>query len=314
MTDIIANKTTAVNYLQKIGTDPTPDDALDLLADDAQSFLLSTREWLAKDDFAALLRAARSLQIFREPLRIDIHDITAEDNRVSVRCEGRAVIRNGASYHDLYHVLFEFDAAGQIRRKWLFNDTRHVFDLLRNRSDGSLKVKEAEEGARNSSPSFTEKTVSSCTGSETVAQDKATLENNKAVSERFHAAITRGDFEAVAALMADDYRHFFVSTRSWMSREEFLALEKNAGIGAGIFSKPLEIHTEYMTAEDNRVSVLSRGHAVTRDGLSYDQMYHELLRIDDGKIVELWDFNDTQHIFDVIRRGPGGTVGLPVST
>ncbi len=137
------------------------------------------------------------------------------------------------------------------------------------------------------------------------------MESNKDVVRRYYDCINRGDLHAVEDLLTDDHRRFLLSTREWWTKEKFMEVERVSGLGAGLFREPLRVEVEVITAEEDRVAVVARGFAVTRDGLTYNQMYHNLYKIRNGQIAEVLEFNDTKHVFDVIRRGPSNTVGLP---
>ena len=49
-----------------------------------------------------------------------------------------------------------------------------------------------------------------------------------------------------------------------------------------------------ITAEDERVAVEISGEAIHASGEKYNNQYHFLLRIKDGKILELKEYMDTQ--------------------
>ena len=49
-----------------------------------------------------------------------------------------------------------------------------------------------------------------------------------------------------------------------------------------------------MTAEDEKVAVEISGEAIHASGQTYNNQYHFLLRIKDGKILELKEYMDTQ--------------------
>ncbi|HEX5586664.1 MAG TPA: ketosteroid isomerase, partial [Acidimicrobiia bacterium] len=74
---------------------------------------------------------------------------------------------------------------------------------------------------------------------------------------------------------------------------------------------PIRQQVLLMTAEEDRVAVVSEGHAVTLDGVPYDNMYHFLFELRDGRIAAVWEFNDTEHATAVLRRGRDGGLGLP---
>ena len=49
----------------------------------------------------------------------------------------------------------------------------------------------------------------------------------------------------------------------------------------------------HVTAEDNRVSVVAKGNASTLEGKPYNNHYHLLLTIEDGKIIHHMEFMDS---------------------
>jgi uncharacterized protein len=80
-----------------------------------------------------------------------------------------------------------------------------------------------------------------------------------------------------------------------------------------LLQTPIQQTVLIVTAENNRVAVVTEGHAVTIDGVEYNNMYHFLFELKEGLVTSLWEFNDTAHANAVLRRGDGGGLGLPHS-
>jgi ketosteroid isomerase-like protein len=56
-----------------------------------------------------------------------------------------------------------------------------------------------------------------------------------------------------------------------------------------------------LTAEDDRVAAVVECHAAFDDGRVYQNMYHFLIRVDGGRIAQLWEYGDTLHAERVLR-------------
>jgi len=130
---------------------------------------------------------------------------------------------------------------------------------------------------------------------------------NKLVVGTFLERLSAGEVDRAFELIAPGATWFSLSTRTHAD-----ALETKAQIewafGTALTS-PIRQQVLVMTAEENRVAVLSEGHATTVEGVAYDNLYHFLFELDGGLIERIWEFNDTQHVRDVLRRGEGGALG-----
>ncbi len=57
-----------------------------------------------------------------------------------------------------------------------------------------------------------------------------------------------------------------------------------------------------MTVEDNRVAAEAEGHGTLPDGSYYQQIYHMLFVLRDGKVAEAREYYDAVHCDEAIRR------------
>jgi ketosteroid isomerase-like protein len=132
---------------------------------------------------------------------------------------------------------------------------------------------------------------------------------DKQVVVSFLERMSAGDIGGAFELIGDDATWFSLSSRRHVDAQSMRpAIETVFGT---MLEAPIRQQVLLMTAEDDRVAVVSEGHAVTLDGVPYENMYHFLFQLRDGRIVAVWEFNDTAHATAVLRRGPDGGLGLP---
>lgn len=128
MVDIAANKALARSYFTMLEADDAA-GALALLSDDAlwtvpgESELAGT---MTKADVLAMFEGGLP---FAAPLAFVIHDMIAEGDRVVVRVEGRAPLKDGRDYHNFYVFIFTI-AAGRITSVIEHTDTLYSFRAL----------------------------------------------------------------------------------------------------------------------------------------------------------------------------------------
>jgi uncharacterized protein len=120
---------------------------------------------------------------------------------------------------------------------------------------------------------------------------------NKKVVLDFIAALDSGDGAAAMAAFADDATWTVVGhglpVSGTMTKTEFIDL---IGKQADVYVGPLSITPTGTTAEGQRVAVEAKAHGtIRRNSKSYDNNYHFLFVVDDGKIREVKEYMDTHH-------------------
>jgi uncharacterized protein len=68
---------------------------------------------------------------------------------------------------------------------------------------------------------------------------------------------------------------------------------------AGALQNGLKVTVKSLIAEDDKVAVEVESYGELRNGRTYNQEYHFLLTISDGKITAVREYLDTQHVFAV---------------
>lgn len=131
MSDLATNKKLAREYIERIGRGEV-DAVVDMFTDDGaiivESKTMLPPEVRGKEALRGLLTALP--QMFPETgLKIIIGDITAEDNRVSIRAHSDAVHASGKKYQNRYHFLLYFQD-GKISSSHEYLDSLHLTDVF----------------------------------------------------------------------------------------------------------------------------------------------------------------------------------------
>lgn len=127
-------------------------------------------------------------------------------------------------------------------------------------------------------------------------------EDNKRIVEVFCGHFERAAIDDVLEMMSDD-------ATWWVNGKPYLFA------GAGIKTKSemaqvwhdlyalldggLSMDVVGMIAEGGRVAAEVRSHAATRSGKIYENDYHILFRLRDGKVVEVKEYTDLMHAAEI---------------
>ena len=130
-------------------------------------------------------------------------------------------------------------------------------------------------------------------------QDPAQLAANKEVVRRWIEAVNENNTELFLATMADDV-HYQIMGNTLLSgtySREFLRNTANLLYNNTKGGIKMEIVT--MTAEADRVAVEFRGTAQMVTGVRYDNEYHSMFRVRDGKVFFIKEYMDTELVSKV---------------
>jgi len=120
--------------------------------------------------------------------------------------------------------------------------------------------------------------------------------SNVETLKRYFGALQRGDKETMASILADDARYWILPGTEFSGdydKPSFLGLvDKLVEAQAA----PLQLQYDVITAQDDRVAIVVRGHMPLKTGGSYDNIYHWLFTFRDGKIVDMKEFSDTMAV------------------
>jgi uncharacterized protein len=118
---------------------------------------------------------------------------------------------------------------------------------------------------------------------------------NKKIVRAFYEAGNRGDFDACFAMIADDVTWTNIGTTSLSGtyRGKADLMENLLGplferLEGGIRSEIVRL-----VAESDYVVAQTSGTASTKDGREYNNRYCQVIRLRDGKFVEVTEYFDT---------------------
>ncbi|MAT52219.1 MAG: hypothetical protein CMK32_13655 [Porticoccaceae bacterium] len=127
------------------------------------------------------------------------------------------------------------------------------------------------------------------------------IDDNKQVVQRYFDALTSGDEQAILNLLTDDFmfksmpRHPEWLRYRW-NREEFAAVPR---LMADQMKKPLDMKLLCLTAEDDRVCAEAESYGELTNGRTYDNAYHFIFELRDGKIREVREYSCSYTAADV---------------
>jgi ketosteroid isomerase-like protein len=120
-------------------------------------------------------------------------------------------------------------------------------------------------------------------------------ENNKKLVKEAFDGLARGDAAAFSDLQAEDFT-WIIEGQSRFSRafkgKEAVHRELVRPLFAN-FATEYRNHAQEIIAEGDRIVVLARGQVKTVRGEDYNNSYCFVIRMRDGKMVELVEYMDT---------------------
>jgi len=129
------------------------------------------------------------------------------------------------------------------------------------------------------------------------------LEDNKRIARHFFECLSRGDAKAVLDLYAEDATVWTAGSLVFSGRrtkQEVAPLME--GI-LGAFPEGLRFTVHGMTAEGDRVAVEAESRGRHANGKLYNNLYHFLLVVREGKVRELKEYLDTKLAHEVLLGG-----------
>ena len=125
------------------------------------------------------------------------------------------------------------------------------------------------------------------------------LEDNKLLVKQFWVAFSESRFDDALALLADDVTWWVAGTTDISgtnSKSEFAELIK--GIGESTVAG-IEVKPSLLTAEDDRVSMEAVSYGEMKSGKVYQNIYHFMHIVQDGKIRTVREYMDTEHVTEI---------------
>lgn len=129
------------------------------------------------------------------------------------------------------------------------------------------------------------------------------IEANKALVSEFLQAMSNGDTEALLNAYADDgYVHTMGNTLI-SGKYDKAAIRAFADGIYDAFPQGIQFAVKSMTAEGDRVSVEAESVGEHASGQTYNNFYHFMFRVRDGKVASLTEYLDTELATDILCGG-----------
>lgn len=121
------------------------------------------------------------------------------------------------------------------------------------------------------------------------------IAENKQIVLDFYEAGACGDMDACFALLADEITWTNIGTTKFSGTfsGKHALVEQLLGPLFGQLQAGISSKIERLVAEDDIVVAQTTGSAETHDGTPYNNSYCQVIRIRDGKIVEVKEYLDT---------------------
>ena len=125
-------------------------------------------------------------------------------------------------------------------------------------------------------------------------------DSNKQVVTKFLAAFSSGAVAETMAMMTDDATWWVAGT---MPISGTYDKAQFSGLLSGVLDTckgPIKITPKHFVAEGDSVAVEAESYTETNTGRVYNNFYHFLIRVRDGKIASVKEYLDTMHANKVL--------------
>lgn len=126
---------------------------------------------------------------------------------------------------------------------------------------------------------------------------------NKAIVARFIAMMSAGDTPGLLGLYTEDGRVVTMGNTLISGSFDRAQIAAAAARVFDVFPAGIRFVVHAMTADEDRVAVEAESFARHVSGADYNNKYHFLFRLRGGRVAELKEYCDTEHITDVICGG-----------
>lgn len=126
---------------------------------------------------------------------------------------------------------------------------------------------------------------------------------NKAVVERFFRAMNEGDVGSIVNAYAED--GCLQTMGSTLISGVYTKAQVNAAAGTiyAAFPQGLSFTVVDMVAEGDKVAVEATSEGMHASGQLYTNEYHFLFILQDGKVLRLKEYMDTERVTDILCGG-----------
>ena len=125
-------------------------------------------------------------------------------------------------------------------------------------------------------------------------------DRNKQIVTHFFDAFSRGDIDEAFASMSDSATWWVPGTLPFSGTKTKAQYLQIVGTGRNGFPAGIRFEVKRLLAEGDSVAAEVESLGQHRNGKTYNNKYHFLIRLKDGKFVEVKEYMDTLHLHDLI--------------
>jgi ketosteroid isomerase-like protein len=120
---------------------------------------------------------------------------------------------------------------------------------------------------------------------------------NKALVTEFMEVFSKGDVNAILAMMDDSATWWVAGTMEGISgtKDKQGFGEMLGGMSEGVEGGAIRLTPKAFTAEGDRVAVETESYAELKNDRVYNNLYHFVFEVRDGKIQSIKEYLDTEH-------------------
>jgi hypothetical protein len=119
------------------------------------------------------------------------------------------------------------------------------------------------------------------------------IESNKSVVRKFLAALGSGDVATIKELISEDIEATCVGTGVMAGTRSYAEVCAATGMLAQMTQNGVDFRILNLTAEADRVACEAEGYSTLTSGKPYNNHYHFLFFIKNGKIVRMREYMDS---------------------
>jgi ketosteroid isomerase-like protein len=126
------------------------------------------------------------------------------------------------------------------------------------------------------------------------------IEANKKLVKEFHEVFSTGDVDNILSYMAPDATWWVAGSFGMSGTYDVDGMRTLfSGVGDSVKGGAIRLTPTAMTAEGERVAVETESYAELTNGRVYNNLYHFLFVVRDGKIHQVKEYLDTIHTNEV---------------
>lgn len=265
------------------------DQILDLMTDDCSWWINGKPDLFpvtgtkSKAEFGDILRGIHAS--IEGGMPMEVIGLVAEGDQVAAELRARAKTKTGRSYDNRYLMLYTL-RDGKVSAVREYTDLMTITDVFYAPESSSA------DGA-SIRPSPVEGPVIAPVSGDTPSPEAA-----KAVVGEFLGHFRTADVRALIRMMTEDAVWWTNGRPDLWAGAGSRTRSEMADIWRGLFARldgGLDMAVLSMVAEGSEVAVQARARATTRTGQVYDNGYHFLVTVQDGKVTVVKDYTDLLH-------------------